>query len=418
MLTASIPSASIKCRMAILSSMGGSKTEGFCRPSRSVSSSRVTVRPAGISLPPTRFQSKMSSFSASTACACSGSSAKTTRARLSRCRCARSRQHPVAPIVLEAQAAFATGFPAREPHPVSTPERRARAPHIPPRPETAPAVAPWDPNASDRAPRITRQCLRVAAAPGPPRAECRRFSAPYAAESCVPNHHQEFFALTETEPLQAGPPCRQTCDRTTKHFALRIPPAFLVVGRWRRKGREVVPALKLACGLLHRRLVQWEGVVQNIAMEEGRKNGRSINPIKIRFTESLPARMKLRLHLFGLHNPNRGRQQCVQCPLKRTRGEPGSRMEMGDLSQGMHARIGAAGSVDDHALARDALQNVSQGSLNRRAPGLDLPAVEVGSIVGQRKSDVLHGSCGPPRLVRLREGSTNRLPGRTASSPC
>src|SRR5277367_5867450 len=56
-----MPSDSIKCRISIFSAMLGSRTEGFCRPSRRVSSLRATRRLVGISAPVKVFQSWMSS---------------------------------------------------------------------------------------------------------------------------------------------------------------------------------------------------------------------------------------------------------------------------------------------------------------------------------------------------------------------
>src|SRR5271155_3729646 len=62
MFTVSMPSDSIRCKISIFSPMLGSWTEGFCKPSRRVSSLSMTRRPAGISAPEKTFQSWMSSF--------------------------------------------------------------------------------------------------------------------------------------------------------------------------------------------------------------------------------------------------------------------------------------------------------------------------------------------------------------------
>src|SRR6201981_1588855 len=61
MFTVSMPSDSIRWRISIFSAMLGSCTDGFCRPSRRVSSLSITRRPVGISAPVYVFQSWMSS---------------------------------------------------------------------------------------------------------------------------------------------------------------------------------------------------------------------------------------------------------------------------------------------------------------------------------------------------------------------
>src|SRR5579883_1928941 len=57
MFAESMPSDSIKCRSSIFSPMVGSWMEGFCRPSRSVSSFSITCVPEAMAMGPPAFQS-------------------------------------------------------------------------------------------------------------------------------------------------------------------------------------------------------------------------------------------------------------------------------------------------------------------------------------------------------------------------
>jgi hypothetical protein len=55
----------------------------------------------------------------------------------------------------------------------------------------------------------------------------------------------------------------------------------------------------------------------------------------------------------------------------------------GDLRAGVNASIGASAALGQDALAGDALDGRGQLSLNGEVAGLDLPAVEIGSVVGE-----------------------------------
>ena len=55
----------------------------------------------------------------------------------------------------------------------------------------------------------------------------------------------------------------------------------------------------------------------------------------------------------------------------------------GDLGQCVNAGIGAAGALGQGSFAGDAAECRLQFALNGRLAGLDLPAAEVGAVVGQ-----------------------------------
>ena len=58
----------------------------------------------------------------------------------------------------------------------------------------------------------------------------------------------------------------------------------------------------------------------------------------------------------------------------------------GDLAEGVDARVGAARAVQNEAFLGDAAQNVYDFTLDGRFVRLDLPAVEVGAVVGKIKT--------------------------------
>ena len=82
-------------------------------------------------------------------------------------------------------------------------------------------------------------------------------------------------------------------------------------------------------------------------------------------------------------------------PLQEFRGgEIGMGFEMRDLAEGVDSGVGAAGAVDGDALLGDFLEGVFEGALDGGDFGLELPAVEVGAVVGDGEFDVLHFRAG------------------------
>ena len=55
---------------------------------------------------------------------------------------------------------------------------------------------------------------------------------------------------------------------------------------------------------------------------------------------------------------------------------------MRDLAERVDAGVGAAGAVDGDRFLGDLADGVVEGALDRWQAGLELPAVEVGAVVG------------------------------------
>ena len=64
--------------------------------------------------------------------------------------------------------------------------------------------------------------------------------------------------------------------------------------------------------------------------------------------------------------------------------------EAGDLGKRVHAGVGAAGALGQRRLADDAPESRLQFALDGGFAGLDLPAVEVGAVVGESQFPRLH----------------------------
>jgi hypothetical protein len=62
----------------------------------------------------------------------------------------------------------------------------------------------------------------------------------------------------------------------------------------------------------------------------------------------------------------------------------------GDLSEGMHAGIGASGAVNSDRSALEPCERVFEQALDRLTGGLTLPSDESRSIVGQRDLQRAH----------------------------
>ena len=79
------------------------------------------------------------------------------------------------------------------------------------------------------------------------------------------------------------------------------------------------------------------------------------------------------------------RQNGVQCTLKFSSGQRGLRFKTADLTERVNACVGTSGAVQVNLFLRDAAQNLDDFALHRRFIFLNLPAVEVRTVVGNRK---------------------------------
>ena len=123
---------------------------------------------------------------------------------------------------------------------------------------------------------------------------------------------------------------------------------------------------------------------------EWREDLTSPDAVAVGFSLGLPASVEIGADFFGSDDADCGRKKCIEGALEFGGGEGGLRFEMGDLREGMDAGIGAACAVDEDFFLGDLAGGFSDGALDGRLAGLDLPAVEGGAVVGDGEFEVAH----------------------------
>jgi len=95
------------------------------------------------------------------------------------------------------------------------------------------------------------------------------------------------------------------------------------------------------------------------------------------------ARMKCALHRAGFGDTDRWGKYAIEGPEKIAGRNGGAKSEACDLRESVDAGVGAAGALRQWRFSRDAAENRLKLTLDGWKPGLDLPALEVGSVVGE-----------------------------------
>src|SRR6266436_5090390 len=142
----------------------------------------------------------------------------------------------------------------------------------------------------------------------------------------------------------------------------------------------------------HGVFVERKRVVQNVAPEHRWNNFPSVDAVTVDFSARRPARMKVRADFLGGGDANRGREQRVQSALKLACGQRGLRAKACDLSERMHPGVGASRTMQLHIFLRNAPQHIHDFALNRGFVQLHLPAVKVGTVVGDGELEIAHAS--------------------------
>ena len=125
----------------------------------------------------------------------------------------------------------------------------------------------------------------------------------------------------------------------------------------------------------------------HIAALERRADGGAQYAVFVSLRGCVEARVEIFGRLNRRENANVAREQPVHCFLEIRRGDRIFQGERGDLSQRVNTGVGAARSGDVHRLAFDSRDDFFEDALDGRKAGLDLPAVEIGSVVGERDAD-------------------------------
>src|SRR5207245_125457 len=125
--------------------------------------------------------------------------------------------------------------------------------------------------------------------------------------------------------------------------------------------------------------------------------------------DGVEAGMKCGVRFNRFENANGGGKEAVYRPAQVVGGDRILKGECGYLRFGVNARVGPAGPGDMDRFALDTADDVFQNALNGGKPGLHLPAVKLGAIVGEGDADSSGHALAPAY-----EG---REPGFTTGSP-
>src|SRR5215469_12517267 len=129
----------------------------------------------------------------------------------------------------------------------------------------------------------------------------------------------------------------------------------------------------------------------DIAGEKGRTDSAAIDAVAIGFRARRLAGMEAGRDFVAGENPNRGRQNVIE----RKRQIRGWNHRIGGkrrhLFEGVHARIRPSRALRQYVFAGDSSNSRTERALNAGCIGLDLPATEVGAVVGQGQFQIAHG---------------------------
>ena len=149
-------------------------------------------------------------------------------------------------------------------------------------------------------------------------------------------------------------------------------------------------AFEFAGGLGHGGFVERARIVERALVFEWREDLAAPDAVAVGFSLGLPASVEIGADFFRGDDADCGRKEGVQGALEFGGRESGLRFEMGDLSEGVDAGIGAACAVDEDFFLGDLAGGFGDGALNGRLARLDLPAVEGGAVVGNGEFEEAH----------------------------
>ena len=149
--------------------------------------------------------------------------------------------------------------------------------------------------------------------------------------------------------------------------------------------KEVVFAEKVFGALPESGQIQRPGAGVSIARKEGRTSMRpaGIDAVLIGLGCGGMAGMEGMRRRCSGKNADRRRQGAVECAEKAFRRDARVERKAGDLGESVHACIGTPRALGERSFTGDAAEGVLKFALDGDRIGLDLPSVEVGTVVGK-----------------------------------
>src|ERR1700722_4690627 len=154
------------------------------------------------------------------------------------------------------------------------------------------------------------------------------------------------------------------------------------------KAEEVVLAFKEARARLERIERKRPRAGVDVAGEEGRAEERrriccAQDAVFVSFGDGGMARMKGALDSFGFGDADRWRKCAIDGAEQIAGRDGGAKSEACNLRERVDPGVGAAGALRERRFSRDAAERRLKLTLDGWKAGLHLPALEVGSVVGQ-----------------------------------
>jgi len=112
-----------------------------------------------------------------------------------------------------------------------------------------------------------------------------------------------------------------------------------------------------------------------------------LDAVTVALAESAVARVKLGAHLAGCSDGDVIGQETVECPNHPVRWMSGRRAKMGDLTQGVGARVGPARRHWNDLLLKKGAETATEFPLHAAALLLHLPADKISPVVLQVEAD-------------------------------
>jgi hypothetical protein len=151
--------------------------------------------------------------------------------------------------------------------------------------------------------------------------------------------------------------------------------------------REVMFAFQQRSGRVERLLIHRVGVVVNKPAFNWRADFRSPDPILVSFSDGVEAGMKIRVHLFHLHDSDIFRQKPVDRFPQVVAWNRIFECESGYLGDGVDSSVGPAGPRHVHRSFLNPAYDVLEHLLDCWKSRLDLPSFICGPVVGYKYAD-------------------------------
>ncbi len=151
------------------------------------------------------------------------------------------------------------------------------------------------------------------------------------------------------------------------------------------KGGEIVLSGDQSGGLLHGRLIQWIGVVSDVAGQKRRDDVAAPDAVVVALGTGGVARVEAFRHFIDGKDSNGSGQPVIEHDAEVCDRNGAGGLKGCDLRKGVNAGVGAPRALGEKLLSGKALDDGGQGALDGGLAGLNLPAVKGRAVIGERE---------------------------------